>query len=200
VIHHPTFWATLLLSTVIGLLIVRARTTRPTGGSIADRTGEEILLPLEEIAGNIPETLARNFEEGVVLEQLLSKAQRKGILSARECELVRKFHCDGFQPEELRESKDGPSAIALYRRIQRAVHCLRRIGATDSPRSGTIPPSQDENIQRNFHQTWSISPRRCALGIVRRETHRSDPDWGRSLNPKFRRLRHDSGQRCETEK
>jgi hypothetical protein len=29
-------------------------------------------LPLEEIASNIPETHARNFEEGVVLEQLLS--------------------------------------------------------------------------------------------------------------------------------
>ena len=53
--------------------------------------------------------------------------------------------------------------------------------------------------QKSFHQTWSISPRRCALGIVRRETHRSDPDLGRSLNPKFRRLRHDSGQRCETQ-
>jgi hypothetical protein len=130
-------------------------------------------LPLEEIASNIPETHARNFEEGVVLEQLLSKAQRMGILSASQCELVRKFHCEGFQPEELRESKDGPSAIALYRRIQRAVHRLRRTGATGSPRGGTIPPSQDENIHgenssqsKKFHQTRSISPARCALGRV----------------------------------
>ncbi len=109
-------------------------------------------LPLEELAGNIPVTHARNFEEGVVLEQLLSKAQRMGILSASQCELVRKFHCEGFQPEELRESKDGPSAIALYRRIQRAVHRLRRIGVTRSSRASSIPPSQDEN---SFHDRES---------------------------------------------
>ncbi len=109
-------------------------------------------LPLEEIASNIPETQARNFEEGIVLEQLLSKAQHKGILSARECELVRKFHCEGFQPEELRESEDGPSAIALYRRIQRAVHRLRRIGVTRSSRASSIPPSQEEN---SFHDRES---------------------------------------------
>lgn len=30
-----------------------------------------------------------------------------------QCELVRKFHCEGFQPEEPRESKDGPSAMQL---------------------------------------------------------------------------------------
>ena len=109
-------------------------------------------LPLEELAGNIPVTHARNFEEGVALEQLLSKAQRMGILSASQCELVRKFHCEGFQPEELRESKDGPSAIALYRRIQRAVHRLRRIGVTRSSRASSIPPSQEEN---SFHDRES---------------------------------------------
>src|SRR6266568_9417392 len=115
-------------------------------------------LPLEELADNIPVTRARNFEEGVVLAQLLSKAQRMGILSARQCELVRKFHCEGFQPEELRESKDGPSAIALYYRIQRAVHRLRRVGATDPARTRSIPPFQDENIQEeNSSQPKEIS-------------------------------------------
>lgn len=115
-------------------------------------------LPLEEIAGNTPVTNAHNFEEGVVLEQLLSKARRIGILSASQCELVRKFHCEGFQPEELRESKDGPSAIALYRRIQRAVHRLRRIGVTGSSRASSVPPSQDENLfhEGNSSQTKNI--------------------------------------------
>jgi hypothetical protein len=115
-------------------------------------------LPLEEIAGNIPETRARNIEEGVLLEQLLSKAQRIGILSTGECELVRKFHCEGFQPEELREGKDGPSAIALYYRIQRAVHRLRRVGATGSARTSSIPRSQDENIHgENSSQSKNLS-------------------------------------------
>jgi len=114
-------------------------------------------LPLEEIAENIPETQTRNFEQGVVLEQLLSKARRMGILSASQCELVRKFHCEGFQPEELRESEDGPSAIALYRRIQRAVHRLRRIGVTGSSRTSSIPPSQDENSKNILQDAVDFS-------------------------------------------
>jgi hypothetical protein len=105
-------------------------------------------LPLEEI-GNIPETATLGFEEVVVLKQLLSKARRMGILSARQCELVRRFHCEGFQPEELRESENGPSAIALYRRIQRAVHRLRRMGGSGSPTPDSNPPSPDaKNISR----------------------------------------------------
>src|ERR1700740_2690123 len=115
-------------------------------------------LPLEEIAGNIPTTHGHNFEEGIVLEQLLSKARRMGLLSASQCELVRKFHCEGFQPEELREGKDGPSAIALYYRIQRAVHRLRRVGATGSARTSSIPRSQDENIHgENSSQSKNLS-------------------------------------------
>lgn len=102
-------------------------------------------LPLEELEGHIPLAHARNFEEGILLEQLLSKARRMGILSASQCELVRKFHCEGFQPDELRKSKDGPSAIALYRRIQRAVHRLRRIGLTDSSKASSILRSKDQN-------------------------------------------------------
>ena len=118
-------------------------------------------LPLEEIASNIPETQARNFEEGVVLEQLLSKARRMGILSASQCELVRKFHCEGFQPEELRESEDGPSAIALYRRIQRAVHRLRRIGVTGSSRTDSISLSQDENPKNILRDAVEFSGEMC---------------------------------------
>ena len=120
-------------------------------------------LPLEEIADNIPTAHGHNFEEGIVLEQLLSKARRMGILSASQCELVRKFHCEGFQPEELRESKDGPSAIALYRRIQRAVHRLRRIGVTSSSRASSVPPSRDKN---SFHDRESSQPKNILRDAV----------------------------------
>jgi hypothetical protein len=113
-------------------------------------------LPLEEIAGNIPATHGHNFVEGIVLEQLLSKARRMGILSASQCKLVRKFHCEGFQPEELRESKDGPSAIALYRRIQRAVHRLRRIGVSGSSRASSIT-TQDENSRNILRDAVDFS-------------------------------------------
>lgn len=120
-------------------------------------------LPLEEIASNIPATHASNFEEGVVLKQLLSKARRMGILSVGQCELVRKFHCEGFQPEELRESKAGPSAIALYRRIQRAVHRLRRIGVTSSSGASSIAPSHDEN---RFHKRDSFQSKKTLRDAV----------------------------------
>src|SRR5437899_731538 len=80
-----------------------------------------------------------------------------GILSASQCELVRKFHCEGFQPEELRESKDGPSAIALYRRIQRAVHRLRRIGVSGSSRASSIPTTQDENSKNILRDAVDFS-------------------------------------------
>jgi hypothetical protein len=67
-----------------------------------------------------------NFEDGVLVRQLLTKAQRLGVISSAEVDLVRKFHCEGYHPEELQESA-GPSAVAPYRRIQRTVNRLRRI-------------------------------------------------------------------------
>jgi len=84
-------------------------------------------LPLDEIAANIPGGQARDFEEGVFLEQLLSKARSMGVLSASECELVRKFYCDGFHRNELGNEEDGPSGAAFYFRVYRAIDRLRRL-------------------------------------------------------------------------
>jgi hypothetical protein len=87
-------------------------------------------LPSAELSPHNPEPMADdNFEDGVLVEQLLAKAQRLGVLSQTEADLVRKFHCEGCQPEELREGAGGPSGIALYYRVQRAVHRLRRLAA-----------------------------------------------------------------------
>jgi hypothetical protein len=84
--------------------------------------------PLEELSPHGPEPMSDdNFEDGVLVRQLLAKAQRLGVISAAEAELVRKFHCEGCQPEELRDEATGPSGIALYYRVQRAVHRLRRL-------------------------------------------------------------------------
>ncbi len=82
----------------------------------------------EELSPRSPEPVSDdNFEDGVLLDQLLAKAQRLGVLSQTEAELIRKFHCEGCQPEELRDGAAGPSGVALYYRVQRAVHRLRRI-------------------------------------------------------------------------
>jgi hypothetical protein len=98
-------------------------------------------FPLQEMSADLPEPHAGDFEEGVLLEHFLTKSQRMGVLSASQCELVRKFHCEGFQPEELRQGEHGPSAIALYRRIQRAVHRLRKVGASRMAKRSRVSPS-----------------------------------------------------------
>src|SRR5207248_8769437 len=114
--------------------------------------------PLQEMPDNIPELRASNFEEGVVLEHFLSKSQRMGVLSASECELVRKFHCEGCQPEELRQGEHGPSAIALYYRVQRAVHRLRLVGAADSMTGTQVPSHQPK---KNSKKALEFSGEMC---------------------------------------
>ncbi len=93
-------------------------------------------LPLQELSPHDPEPMSDdNFENSVIVEQLLAKAQLLGVLSQNEADLVRKFHCEGCQPEELRDGAAGPSGIALYYRVQRAVHRLRRMAANGHARN-----------------------------------------------------------------
>lgn len=93
-------------------------------------------LPLQELSPRDPEPMSEdNFEDSVIVAQLLAKAQRLGILSQAEADLVRKFHCEGCQPEQLRAGAAGPSGIALYYRVQRAVHRLRRMAANGHARN-----------------------------------------------------------------
>jgi hypothetical protein len=82
-----------------------------------------------------------------------------GVLSAVECELVRKFHCEGCQPEELRQGDRGPSAIALYRRIQRAVHRLRRIGVPSSLNANKTRKVLDSFIEAGWPAAQRLSYR-----------------------------------------
>ena len=85
-------------------------------------------LPLQEGFPQCAEPVSEDdFEDAVLLGQFLAKAQRVGVISRYEADLIRKFHCEGCQPDELRDGATGPSGIALYYRVQRAVHRLRRI-------------------------------------------------------------------------
>jgi hypothetical protein len=90
-------------------------------------------LPLQEGFPQFPEPVSEDgFEDAVLLNQFLAKAQRVGVISQYEANLIRKFHCEGCQPDELRDGARGPSGIALYYRVQRAVHRLRRIALSDA--------------------------------------------------------------------
>src|SRR5262249_31548978 len=140
-------------------------------------------LPLEEIAANIPGTDARNFEEGVLLDQLLSKAQRMGVLSASECELVRKFHCDGFHRNELGSGENGPSALALYFRVYRTINRLRRLirgeQAVRSPKTAL----KDKNSKNSPSDAQTFSGEMCIRNSEKGNSpERSHP--GPQLEPK----------------
>jgi hypothetical protein len=82
-----------------------------------------------------------DFEDAVLLSQFLAKAQRLGVISQYEANLIRKFHCEGCQPDELRDGATGPSGIALYYRVQRAVRRLRRIALRDSLHESQAQPT-----------------------------------------------------------
>ena len=118
-------------------------------------------LPLEDIAANIPEPQARNFEEGVLLELLLSKGKRMGVLSARECELVRKFHCDGFHRNELGTEEGGPSGLALYFRVYRTINRLRRLVRGEEAVRGPKAALNDKNSKNSSHDAQTFSGEMC---------------------------------------
>ena len=120
-------------------------------------------LPLQELSPRGPEPMADdNFEDNVIIEQLLAKAQRLGVLSQAEADLVRKFHCEGCQPEELRDGAAGPSGIALYYRVQRAVHRLRRMAANGqvrNRRSIHVSPNDKNNSSMALEFSGEMSIR-----------------------------------------
>ena len=119
--------------------------------------------PLQELSPRGPEPMADdNFEDSVIVEQLLAKAQRLGVLSETEADLVRKFHCEGCQPEELRDGKAGPSGIALYYRVQRAVHRLRRMasnGHARNRRSIHVSPNAKNSLRMALDFSGEMSIR-----------------------------------------
>jgi hypothetical protein len=67
-----------------------------------------------------------NLEEMILLEDFLRQARRAGVLSSAQYKLLLKFKYEGLVWNELSEGENGPSAIALYYRVQRAVNRLRR--------------------------------------------------------------------------
>ncbi len=84
--------------------------------------------PSEEVSEIQPEPASdKNFEDAVLLEDFLSQWQRAGVLSQEQCDLLRKFKCEGFYRTELGTEEDGASAIALYFRVYRTINRLRRV-------------------------------------------------------------------------
>ncbi|MGC2703006.1 MAG: hypothetical protein WA361_00735 [Candidatus Acidiferrales bacterium] len=90
----------------------------------------------------LPEENEENGEEvdaGVLLAQFLDDCQRRGWLSQQERQLLTEFKLEGLRAHELAR-RNGRSATAIHRRIQRVVDRLRRIAR----QSGSRVPEQLE--------------------------------------------------------
>jgi len=83
-------------------------------------------VPSEEISSLQPEPASdEDFEEAALLEDLLSQWQRAGVLSQNECDLLRKFECEGFEANEL-AGMAGSTTNAVQMRLKRIFKKLRR--------------------------------------------------------------------------
>jgi hypothetical protein len=94
-----------------------------------------------------------NLEEMILLEDFLRQARRAGVLSPNQYKLLLKFKYEGFRWKELADGDDGPSAIALYYRVQRTLNRLRRSknlleGKCVAPRTHALSSSPERNISR----------------------------------------------------
>jgi len=91
-------------------------------------------VPGDEISSIHPEpALDDDFEDAILLEHLLSQAQCAGVLSKEECDLVRKFKCEGFSANELVSTDTGNTTNAVQMRLKRIFKKLRRELAVSGP-------------------------------------------------------------------
>jgi hypothetical protein len=84
-------------------------------------------VPYEEISSLDTEPVSEeDFEDAVLLEDLLSQWQRAGVLSQGQCSLLYKFKCEGFKANELADINTGTTTNAVQMRLKRIVKKLRR--------------------------------------------------------------------------
>jgi DNA-directed RNA polymerase specialized sigma24 family protein len=84
-------------------------------------------VPSEEISSLRPEPASdEDFEDAVLLEDLLSRSRRAGVLSQDQCDLLRKFKCEGFEASELAGMNTGTTTNAVQMRLKRIFKKLRR--------------------------------------------------------------------------
>jgi hypothetical protein len=120
--------------------------------------------PSEDVSEIHPEPASdKNFEDAVLLENFLSQWQRAGVLSQEQCDLLRKFKCEGCYRSELGTEEEGASAIALYFRVYRTINRLRRVVQEErlarTPQT-TAEDTQPKNISREaltFPESVAIS-------------------------------------------
>ncbi len=92
-----------------------------------------------------------NFEDAILLGEVLQQWRRNGVLSDAEHQLLLKFKCEGFDLKELGDAYGGISANAVQLRLLRTLTRLRRSAIelkiflpTAKDFSGKVPFSNSE--------------------------------------------------------
>ena len=135
---------------------------------------------VENLSTNTPEPLSdENFEDSVLLKDFFEQARNAGLLSTEQYKLLLKFKGEGLVWKELGDGENGPSAMALYRRVKRTIYRLRRAqGREGAPKSKASAPGLDfgrAKPQKNFARGGRFLRVDVHLVIVRRDSHRSFP-------------------------
>ena len=122
-------------------------------------------LSPEELSNAHPEPQSdANFEDTVLLQDLLSQWQRGGVLSQEECDLLRKFKCEGFEAKEMAETL-GPNPVNSHRRLHRKLQTIlnRLQRAARTRRQAVGSPVRHEQLakrakkKKNSNETVNFS-------------------------------------------
>jgi hypothetical protein len=118
-------------------------------------------VPYEEISSLDPEPASdEDFEDAVLLEDLLWQWQRAGALSQGQCDLLYKFKCEGFEANELVGMDTGPTTNAVQMRLKRIVKRLRSAAAASEPAKQPRERKKSKNISTKatiFAESMAIS-------------------------------------------
>lgn len=145
-----------------------------------------------QVLQNDPSELAEplssfNFEHSVLLEDFLGQAQRNGLLSASEHELLFKLKYEGFEVREWAEATGMSSAVhrRLHRRLQTIINRLQREagnhGLPKANENGSAPGINSIQPKKKLSQAVNFSGEMC-ISNSERDSHRSLParclEWG----------------------
>ena len=89
----------------------------------AKETRRCLVLPYDSAEDLASDT---NFEDAILLREVLERSRRIGILSQIEQQLLLKLKCEGFEAKELADANRGISANAVRLRVSRTMSRLRR--------------------------------------------------------------------------
>jgi DNA-directed RNA polymerase specialized sigma24 family protein len=119
---------------------------------------------VQEAPIDVPGSPNASFEHAATLEAFLQQAQRDGLLSDSECELLLKLKYEGFQAKEMAEALGTDplkSHRRLHRKLQTILNRLRRAARARGVLSGTtvrpIPPVKAKKDKKIFNGAVNFS-------------------------------------------